>query len=442
MSLHAVHVPTREELVAVSANKPVSRTVKLACAVLAVLGAAIFIFGAVTGNERAWLALHFNWLFLTIPSSAAVVFVAVQRIVTARWSRPVLRMLEGYVAWLPVAFVLLLLILFPGAKHIFSWAKEAIHVHNKAVYLDPTFFRLRGILLFGALTAVSLWYVYLSIRLDVGVTPEDGAGWARGIRARMRRGFREERRELHDTHSVTGKLAVALCLLFGYGWPVLIWDYSMSISLHFQQTMYGWQVFMGGWLIMLMSWAIMMRAWRKRLGAYDLITDSHYHDLGKLCFAFTAFWGYLTFSQFLVIWYGNMPEETHWPRLRLMDPWIGLSTAVLLLTFVTPFFTLLSKAAKLFSPVMIVVATCSILGIWIHRYLEIYPSVYGEAQSVPLGVWEIGIGLGMLGLWGLSYSAFMDGVPKLRIFMMTSPYRDEVQVPVDARTMEPLPAHE
>ena len=101
--------------------------------------------------------------------------------------------------------------------------------------------------------------------------------------------------------------AVALVLLFGYGWVVLVWDYSMTMSLHFQQTMYSWQVFMGGWLVMLMSVSWLTRAWRNHLGAHDLITESHFHDIGKLCFAFTAFWGYLTFSQFLVIWYGNLP---------------------------------------------------------------------------------------------------------------------------------------
>ena len=445
MSLHAVHVPTREELIRLTANKPVSKTLKLACAALAALGLVVFVLGAARGEDRAWLALMYNWLYFTIISAAGVAFSAVQRLTTARWSRPVVRMIEGYVAWLPVAFVILLVILFFSGSHIFTWAgRETIHTPQKAIYLDPTFFKLRGIVLFGLMTVFYCWFVYRSVRLDVGIMPEEAGqgGWAAGLRARMRRGFGEERRELHSTHSILGKIAVVVCLMFGWFWPVLIWDYSMTISLHFQQTMYGWQVFMGGFLVMLMSWSMLMRFWRNHLGGYDLVTESHFHDIGKLCFAFTAFWGYLTFAQYLVIWYGNMPEETHWPRLRLMDPWIGLSTAVVILTFVIPFFTLLSKAAKLFSPVMIVVATCSALGIWIHRYLEIYPSVFGEAQHLPFGLWEIGIGLGMLGLWGLVYFSFMDAFPKMRVFMMTSKYRDEVQVPVDPRTMEPLPAHE
>jgi hypothetical protein len=442
VSLHAVHVPTREELIRATANKPVAASLKLVAALLAVIGTLVFIYGAVIGEDRAWLALQFNWTFFTIVASAGVAFAAVQRLTTARWSRPIVRFAEGMVAWLPLAFVIQLLFLFPGAKHIYPWAKGPVHVAEKAIYLDPTFFRLRGIITFGLITLFSVWFVRRSVRLDVGVTPDEGSGWASGMRAAMRRGFRDERRELHDTHSLQGKLAVVICLLFGFGWSMLIWDYSMTISLHFQSTMYGWQVFMGGWLIMLMTMSILLRAWRKHLDAPDLITDSHFHDIGKLCFAFTAFWGYLTFSQYLVIWYGNLPEETHFFRLRLMQPWIGMSTAVAIMVFVIPFFGLLGKYPKLLSPVMITIALSSILGVWMHRYLEIYPSTYGEIASLPFGLWEIGVGLGMLGLFALSYIGFMDAFPKMRIFMMTSPYRDEVQVPVDPKTMEPLPAHE
>ncbi len=442
MSAHAGHAPTREELVQLISNRPISRTLKLVSLALAAVGAIVFLIGAVTGNDRAWLALHFNWLFFTIPSAAGVAFAAVQRLTTARWSRSIVRITEGFVAWLPVAFILLLVILFPGASHIFSWAKQTVEVHQKAIYLNRTFFTLRGIVLFGAMTFFMLWFVYRSVRLDVGLIPEQGAQWAAGIRAGMRRGFLDERRELHNTHSILGKIAVVVCMLYAYGWVVMSWDYSMTLSLHFQSTMYGWQVFMGAWLIMLMALSVLMRYWRAHLGDTALINDNHYHDVGKLCFAFTAFWGYLTFSQYLVIWYGNLPEETHFFRLRLMDPWGWLTTTVFAMMFVVPFFTLLSKAAKLYSPVMATVAFTAILGLWLHRYIEVYPSVFGEVASIPFGFYEIFIGLGMLGLWGFCYLSFMDAFPKMRVAFQTSPYRDEVQVPVDVRTMEPLPAHE
>ncbi|MES2525116.1 MAG: hypothetical protein V4617_20660 [Gemmatimonadota bacterium] len=437
------HYPARQEFARRLAGKAIPGTIKTVCLVLAVLGFGVFAFGAFTGVDRAWQALHFNWLYFTTVSTAGVAFAAVQRIVTARWSRPVVRFAEGFVAFLPLAFILLLLILFPGREHIFTWAgREAIPVAEKAAYLSPGWFVLRGLFFFGAIVLFQLWFVYNSVRLDVAVLPEYGAKWAKGLRDGMRKAFGDERRELHSQHSLQGKVAVAVCISFVAGWCFLAWDYSMSISLHFQQTMYAWIVFMGAWLNMIMLLALLSMWWRKHLQADDVVTIDHFWDLGKLGFAFTAFFGYISFAQYLVIWYGNMPEETHFYRLRLSGVWKPITTMIPILVFVLPFFGLISKAAKVYLPTFVLFAVCSILGIYFHRYIEIYPSIYGEASHLPFGLWEIAVTIGFIGAWGFCYASFMDAFPVLRVFMMTTPFRDEVQVPVDAKTMEPLPAHE
>lgn len=441
MSLHPVHVPTREEVLTAT-SKPIPKKLSTIAVVLAAIGALVFIAGLFVAPERAWRAFHVNWLFWTALSSAGVMFVAVQRITTARWSRSVIRFMEGYVAFLPVAFVLMLLILFAGAGSIFPWTHEAPPVHEKVIYYDHAFLAIRDIVAMGIITALSVWYIYTSLRLDVGLVPESGAGWARGLRDRMRRGFRDERRELHSTHSLQGKLAIWLGFAFTFGWSVLAWDLSMGMSLHFQSALYSWWFFMGGWLCALTLFALLMLAWRRFLAADHLITESHFHDIGKLCFAFTAFWGYLTFSQYLIIWYGNMGEETHWPRMRLIAPYVNVTLAAVFMVFVLPFFGLLSKSAKLFKPTLVLFTVVSLVGMWLVRYLEVYPSLYGVTDSLPFGIWEIGVALLYIGLWGACYIAFMNAFPRMRTTLMTSPYRDEVQIPVDAETMEPLPAHE
>ena len=441
MSDHIVHVPTREEILS-GTDRPAPRGLRLLSLVLAAVGILVFVVGLFVQPDRAWQSLLINWLYFTSISSAGVVFVAVQRITTARWSRPIVRFLEGYVAFLPVAFVLLVLILVVGRHHIFWWSHEVPHIHEKAVYLDPSFLVPRAILVFLIISSLSVWYVYTSVRLDVGLVPEAGARWARGLRERMRRGFRDERRELHSTHSLQGKLAVFLGFAFVFGWIVLSWDLSMSLDPHFQSTMYGWWFFMGGWVTALASWTLIALAWRRYLGRYDLIEEKHFHDLGKLCFAFSAFWGYLTFGQYLVIWYGNLAEETHWMRLRLIEGWRIPTLITVALMFVLPFFGLMSRAAKVFFPTLVLFTVSTIVGLWLHRYLEVYPSIYGVLSDIPLGIWELGVALGYLGIWGFCYLAFMDAFPRMRVTLMTSPHRDEVQVPVDPRTMEPLPAHE
>jgi len=341
MSGHDPHAPSREEVL-VGIDRPSPPILKTIALVLAAIGLIVFIVGLFVDPDRVWHALLVNWLYFTSISSAGVMFVAAQRITTARWSRPIIRFLEGYVAFLPVAFVLLLILLV-GRHHIFWWSNHVPDIPEKRIWLNPPFFFTRVIVVYLIITLLSVWYIYTSVRLDVGILPESGAKWARGIRERMRKGFRDERRELHSTHSLQGRLAVFMAFAFAFGWILLSWDLSMSLDPHFQSTMYGWWFFMGGWVTALASWTLIVMAWRRYLGRYDLIQDKHFHDLGKLCFAFTAFWGYLTFAQYLVIWYGNMGEETHWPRLRLIAGW-----RIPTLTGVTLMFGLPSRARRKF----------------------------------------------------------------------------------------------
>ncbi|MGH7638973.1 MAG: hypothetical protein ACREOK_15090 [Gemmatimonadaceae bacterium] len=442
MSHHPLPVFTRQQAIAMT-SRPIGGGLYTAMLVLFVIGAIVFIAGLFLAPDRAWRAFHTNWLFFAAMSQAGVTFVAVQRITTARWSREVIRFLEGYVAFLPVAFVFLLLIVFAGKGHIFPWTHEPYPVPEKATYFDPTFFTIRVLVVFGLMTVLSLWYIYTSLRLDVGMNPDwKGSTWFEGWRARMRRGFGEERREIHSTHTTQGRLAIWVCLVFGFGWSVLAWDLSMGLSLHFQSALYGWWFFMGAWLAALALLALLTMWWRKHLGAYELIKEVHFHDLGKLIFAFTAFWGYLTFGQYLVIWYGNLPEETHFMRLRLIGPWKAITILSTVLIFVLPFFGLLSKKTKIVLPWLTFFAVASLVGMWLMRYIEVYPSAYGEVAAAPMGIWEIGVLLLYVGAWGWVYAWFMDAFPRVRATLLTSPYRDQVQVPYDPETLETLPAHE
>src|SRR5205823_6710993 len=207
------------------------------------------------------------------------------------------------------------------------------------------------------------------------------------------------------------KLAVSLVIAFAWGWSVLAWDLSMGLSLHFQSTLYSWWFFMGGWLTGLALLTLIVLAWRRYLGAYELIKEVHFHDLGKLVFAFTAFWGYLTFGQYLVIWYGNLGEETFFMRLRLIAPWMPITVTSVVLVFVAPFFGLLSRAAKVFLPTLVLFTLCTLTGMWLMRYIEVYPSAYGVVPHAPFGIWEIGVLLLYAGTWAWVYASFMDAFP-------------------------------
>ena len=343
------------------------------------------------GQERAWHAFHFNWLYFTVISTAGGAFAAVQRIVTDAGRGRSSGLRKASWRSCPVAFVMLLVILLFGREHIFTWAgREAITVQEKAFYLAPAFFITRGIVIFGLITFLQLWFVYNSVRLDVAVLPEYGAKWAAGIRARMRAGFGDERRELHSQHSLQGKVArrgdhdVRAGLVHhgvGLFHDALAALPADDVRLDRVHGRLG--------VNMIMASALLCMWWRKHLDAEDLVTDAHFWDLGKLGFAFTAFFGYISFSQYLVIWYGNMPEETFFYRLRLIGAWKNVTLLTAIFAFVLPFFGLISKAAKMYKPTFVLFAVCSLLGIYLHRYIEVYPSIYGETDSLPYGIWEI-----------------------------------------------------
>jgi len=442
VSLHLPREYSPAEVVAAT-DREIPKSLKTIMLALFAIGAIVFIIGLFVAPDRAWNAFHANWLFFAALTSGGITFVAVQRITTARWSRHVIRFMEGYVAFLPVAFIFLLLTLFFGKNYVFPWTREAYPAPEKATYFNPAFLTIRDIFIFGLFTVWGIWYIYLSVRLDVGRVPEAGAGWAANLRARMRESFGEERREIHSTHSRQGWMAVLQVVFFGFGWSVLAWDLSMGLSLHFQSTLYSWWFFMGGWLCALMLFALIVRWWNVFLDTADgLITETHFHDIGKLCFAFTAFWGYLTFGQYLVIWYGNLPEETFFMHLRFISPWKWVTVLSVILVFFAPFFGLLSRYTKVTRFWMSLFAICSLVGMWLMRYIEVYPSAFGVVPSLPFSIWEIGCLLLYAGAWGWCYLQFMDAFPRIRVTLSTSPYRDEVQVPVDPETMEPLPAHE
>ena len=330
MSIHNPTYPSKADLLAAS-SKPIAGWIKTAALVSTVVGLAAFIAGALMSPDRIWRAFHFHWLYFSAISSGAVVFVAVFRIVTARWSRSIARLLEGYVAFLPVSWLFLVLSVTIGGKHIFPWVADPNSLPNaeRLFWLgNHTFFALREIGILTLLYALQIWFVYNSLRIDVAQLPEWGAKWAAGLRARMRAGWGEERRELHTQHSLQGKIAVAMTIVFGFGWMLLHYDLSMALDVFFFSTLWGWWSFMTGINGALMSFAIIFFMWRKHFNSptiYEIMGDLQIHDLGKLRFGWTAFWGYTTFAQLLIIWYGNIGEETHYFRLRLIDPWLPVS---------------------------------------------------------------------------------------------------------------------
>ena len=202
--------------------------------------------------------------------------------------------------------------------------------------------------------------------------------------------------------------------LYAVVMTIVAFDGIMALQPHWFSNLLGGWIFMGGWLCALMMNALMLIYARKAVGLGDMISPKQQHDAGKMCFGFTVFWTYLLWAQFLVIWYGNLPEEIGFVFARLWGPWRPIGAVVFLCVFLLPFGGLMGVAPKKAPITLGLFATISLIGVWFERYLMVMPSVTAEAGPV-FGLAELGPTMAFLGLYLLCYGGFA------KVFPMVSP---------------------
>ncbi|MGH7461584.1 MAG: hypothetical protein ACREMA_11235, partial [Longimicrobiales bacterium] len=369
---------------------PVPSNLRLATLVLLVVGLVALVGAFVTDLPRAFRAYHFNWLFFTTVAQGAVMLAVVVAITRGLWSRPIRRIAMSFAAFLPVAYVLMLPILL-GARHIFPWVEHP--VVKKAVYLNVPFMSVRVLVLLGILFTLDLVFVFWSLRPDVGRVQSEAPDKLRSLYARFTQRWQGQETEEVRSYKKIAVLAPVIALSWAIGFGVLSWDFVMSLEPHWFSTMIGPYVFMGGFLGGIAATALSCVLYAQRAGQSDVIQPTNFHDLGKMTFGFCVFWAYLFYSQFIVIWYGLLPVEQDWLIHRLGDTFRPGMIAVFMGLFVLPFFGLLGVKPKRTPLTLGLFASIVLTGLWIERYMLVYPSLYTNATDMPLGWREIGIGL-------------------------------------------------
>ncbi len=384
----------------------------------AVLGLILFIMAMGTAPTalRAWHLFHVNWLYFTGLAGGSVAFVAVQKIVNARWSGLMIRFAEASIAFLPVSLIALLITFTVGYDAVYGPMQLAFAELplSKAFWLSRPFMFVR---LFGGLSVLT----YLGWRLvRADMIPDMYA--ARGVVAEGRRNLFErwtrgygKSPEAIAAHELgIRRLGPAYAVVYAFVFTIVAFDGIMALQPHWFSNLLGGFYFMGSFLGAHMLLALMTTYGANHLGFSDLVSPKQRHDLGKLCFGFTVFWTYLLWAQFLVIWYGNLPEETGFVFARLWGHWRPVGTAVGLGMFIIPFFGLLGVAPKKTRPVLGFFATVSLSALWLERYLLVVPSVSALPGPVA-GIPEVGPTLMFLGLYLVCYALFA------RAFPMVSP---------------------
>ena len=389
---------------------------------LAGLGLILFI-GALSGDEapRAWQLFHVNWLYFTGLAGGSVAFAAVQKITNAKWSGLVIRFAEASVAFLPLSLLGLVLTFTLGYHAVYGPMETAAHgmAHGKAVWLSwPFMFARLGI---GLLVLYWVGWKFIKADLipDMLATHAVAGPGRRSLFERWTRGYDGTPPAALALDERIHRLAPLYVVLYAIVFSLVAFDGIMALQPHWYSNLLGGFYFMGSFLGAHMLLALLAIYGAAHLGISDLVSPKQRHDLGKLAFGFTVFWTYLMWAQFLVIWYGNMPEETGFVFARLWGNWLPVGAAVLVGMFIIPFFGLLGVAPKKVRATFAFFATVSLLALWLERYLLVMPSVTALPGPV-FGLPEAGPTLMFLGCYLLSYALFA------RTFPMVSPRLAEI----------------
>jgi putative effector of murein hydrolase LrgA (UPF0299 family) len=346
------------------------------------LGGAILL-GRRAGWDIFFRSYLMNYAYVLSLALGGLFFVMLQHVVRAGWSVSIRRLAElvaGTLPWLALLFIPLLIPVVTGLQGVYEWANPAAvqadaTLQWKSPYLNVPFFIVRCVAYFGLWTLLA-WYC---LRQSIA---QDGSAAAQHT-------LRLER------------ISAPGLVLFGFSVSFFAVDTLMSLNPHWFSTIWGVYYFSGSVVGFLALFVLLISGVRRAGRLRHAVTKEHYHDLGKLAFGFVVFWAYIAFSQYLLIWYANIPEETVWYRPRQGDTWwIGISLLLLFGHFVAPLLALMSRGAKR-RPYLLVAAAVWLLAMhWLDLYYVVAPRpwVTGHATA-PLHATDLLLLLGLGGVF-------------------------------------------
>lgn len=368
----------------------ISSTLKGFFGVATLIGIASFAAGVSMNPGRAWPNFLLNYFFFLMLALSGAFFTALQHITNAYWSVTVRRLSESLMSYLPVALVLGFILLV-GKHHLYEWAHTEVVAQDhllklKAAYLNPSFFTVRVLVFF------AIWMgIGLSMRKNSLAQDKTG----------------EEKFTLKNI-----KLAALFLPLFAISVTLASFDLIMSLEPHWFSTIFGVYCFAGLFFSGLCTLAILI-VYGKKQGYFSdaLVNENHLHDVGKLMFGFTVFWTYIGFSQLMLQWYANLPEEIPYYLRRFEGGWWNYGLVLLVLHFFIPFFGLLPREAKRCGSYLGKMAILMLFAQWLDVYFMVMPVFF--KQGPVFGWMELGIALGFLGLFGISVGRFLESAPAI-----------------------------
>ncbi|AXO80371.1 quinol:cytochrome C oxidoreductase [Olleya aquimaris] len=332
-------------------------------------------------HNRPYSALYVAAFFFMMIALGALAFYAIQFAAQAGWSPLLFRVMEGITYYLlPGALIVLAIAMFAG-DHIFVWMNDEMVnpesdkydklVAGKSGWLNTTGFFIRGLIFIGG------WSLYRFFARKFSLAQDQAPV---GDKRNFKKSFR---------------IAAAFLVFFIYTESMMSWDWIMSVDPHWFSTLFGWYVF-AGMMVCAVTVMAMITIYLKSKGLLSQVNDSHIHDLAKFMFGFSIFWTYLWFSQFMLIWYSNIPEEVTYYVTRINDynlPFFGM----IAMNFLFPLLLLMNSDYKRIPWFVIMTGVVILAGHYIDVFNMIMPATVGDRWFI--GMPEIGAILLFAGLF-------------------------------------------
>jgi len=342
-------------------------------------------------QNKPWAAVYIAAFFFFMIALGTMAFYAIQHASQAGWSPVLFRVMEGITAYLlPGSIIMFILLALSGLhfNHLFIWMDPEVVAHdeliqNKTAYLNVPFLLIRAA-------------IYI-------------AGWNLFRYLLRRNSLRLDEATDDKLHKTNFKLAAGFLVFFLVSESMMSWDWIMSVDPHWFSTLFGWYVF-ASMIVSAVTVIALVAMYLKSRGYLEYVNDSHIHDLAKFMFGFSIFWTYLWFSQFMLIWYSNIPEEVTYFITRIEDytlPFFGM----VVMNFVFPVLLLMNSDYKRINLFVVMAGIIILLGHYMDIFVMIMPSTVGESWFI--GIPEISALLLFAGLFVFIVFGALTKVPLL-----------------------------
>ena len=296
-------------------------------------------------HNRPYAALYVAAFFFMMIALGVLAFYAIQYASQAGWSPVLYRVMEAITYYLLPGALIVLLIAIIGDKHIFIWMDPEVVAHDeiiqgKSSWLNKPWFIIRALIFIGG------WSLYRYFSRKFSLAQDNDSG--------------------NKYFKLNFRISAAFLVFFIYTESMMSWDWIMSVDPHWFSTLFGWYL-LASMLVSGITVIALITIYLKSKGHLDVVNDSHLHDLAKFMFGFSVFWTYLWFSQFMLIWYANIPEEVTYYITRIEDytiPFFGM----IIMNFIFPFLVLINSDYKRI-PWFIVMAGIVIL---VGHYVDVF----------------------------------------------------------------------